>query len=141
MRDLEYGDWRIDFDPPPIPSRNCDWQFQHKDYDGAEDSDDPRAGHGASLKDCIDQIIDLECGDPDEPYLIWSNEHGAWWRPHKAGYCLDLDDAGRYSRSEAIRIAARARDGWQPGKPPPEIALPAADAIEALADNQKRGTK
>jgi hypothetical protein len=32
---VSYRDWRITYDPPPIPVRNCDWQFWHDDYDGA----------------------------------------------------------------------------------------------------------
>lgn len=66
-------------------------------------------------------------------YLIWSNEHRAWWRPNSRGYTVELEAAGRYSRAEAISIAANARDGWRKGEPPPEIALPERDALEALA--------
>lgn len=54
---IAYGNWLIDFNPPPIPTRHCDWQFWHKDYDGPEDT---RCGHGASLIDCMNQIDDLE---------------------------------------------------------------------------------
>lgn len=37
-------------------------------------------------------------------YLIWSNEHGAWWMPDNDGYTTDIDDAGRYSKNEANRV-------------------------------------
>jgi len=46
-------------------------------------------------------------GDPD-PYLVWSNEHLAWWGPGQHGYSRGLNDAGRYSRAEAIDICSRA---------------------------------
>jgi hypothetical protein len=45
---------------------------------------------------------------PDEPYVIWSYEHGAWWGPARCGYTVQLADAGRYSRDEAERIVASA---------------------------------
>lgn len=57
---IRYGDWHIYLDPPPIPTRNCDWHFYHDDYDGAPDANDHRAGSGADVKDCIDQIKDIE---------------------------------------------------------------------------------
>jgi hypothetical protein len=65
-----------------------------------------------------------------EPYLIWSNEHRAWWRPDRCGYTTAIENAGRYDRAEACAIASNARGGWSKGKNPPEIALPEADAIE-----------
>jgi hypothetical protein len=56
-----YRDYEITFNPPPIPSRACDWQYTHKDYDGPED---PRIGHAESLEaaksDIDDLVIDLE---------------------------------------------------------------------------------
>lgn len=60
---IKYGDWHIYFDPPPIPTRNCDWHFHHDDFDGAPDAGDNRYGSGASIKDCIDQIRDIEADD------------------------------------------------------------------------------
>jgi hypothetical protein len=56
----EPADWEIYFDPPPIPTRNCDWHFHHKDFDGAPDANDHRCGHGASYEDCLDQIADMD---------------------------------------------------------------------------------
>ena len=51
-----YRDWHIDFDPPPIPTRNCDWQFWHDDFDGAEDANDNRCGYAASLEEAKAEI-------------------------------------------------------------------------------------
>jgi hypothetical protein len=41
-------------------------------------------------------------------YVIWSEEHGAWWRAGGAGYTRSLLGAGRYSETEARRIVKRA---------------------------------
>lgn len=40
----------------------------------------------------------------DEVWVIWSNEHEAFWRPDSAGYCCDIKGAGRYSFQEAFEI-------------------------------------
>lgn len=29
-----------------------------------------------------------------DTYLVWSHEHGAWWRPGGHGYTTHLSDAG-----------------------------------------------
>lgn len=50
----------------------------------------------------------------DQKWLVWSNEHKAWWRPNRAGYCFKRASAGRYSFDEACEIvkgANYARDG------------------------------
>jgi hypothetical protein len=44
-------------------------------------------------------------------YLIWSNEHRAWWGPGRAGYERRVEDAGSYSREEALDICADAIPG------------------------------
>lgn len=67
-------------------------------------------------------------GDP-EKYLIWSNEHQAWWRPNSQGYTVHLEAAGRYDSGEAIEIASTGRDGWFEGEPPPEIAISESDVL------------
>ena len=78
-------------------------------------------------------------GDAGEgaSYLIWSNEHCAWWAPNRCGYTREADRAGRYDRSEAMRIAGTGRGGWMLEKNPSEIAIPEADALEqALHPNR-----
>jgi hypothetical protein len=60
----------------------------------------------------------------DFPYLIWSNEHRAWWRPDRQGYTKRVADAGRYSEAEALEICANAIPGRQPNAPLPEVPVP-----------------
>lgn len=60
----------------------------------------------------------------DEQYLVWSNEHRAWWRPARCGYVRDVRGAGRYTRAEAIEISGTARSGWtDPSRLPDELAI------------------
>lgn len=42
-----YRGYLITYDPPPIPTRNCDWHWRHGDLD----LDDNRYGHSGSLAD------------------------------------------------------------------------------------------
>ena len=69
----------------------------------------------------------------EEQYLVWSNEHNAWWHPKSAGYTKSHAAAGRYSRAEAVQICALARDGWDSRPIPSEIPVRAADVETAAA--------
>jgi hypothetical protein len=40
--------------------------------------------------------------------LVWSNQRGMWWRPARRGYTGIIDEAGRYTRTEAGAIVADA---------------------------------
>lgn len=71
-RDIVIGPWRISYDPPPIPTRNCDWHFVHEDYDGAPDGrPDRRAGSAATPAACIYEIIRLGEEQAEERYEQW----------------------------------------------------------------------
>lgn len=64
--DIKHGDWTISFDPPPIPHRNCDWQFSHRDFDASWEGEEDGyvtnglSGYGPSVEDCMAQIADIE---------------------------------------------------------------------------------
>lgn len=64
--------------------------------------------------------IKSELGTPK--WLIWSNEHTAFWRPNSAGYTTHAEAAGRYTESEAMDICRNARSRV-PGLPPPETMV------------------
>jgi hypothetical protein len=67
-----------------------------------------------------------------EDYLVWSSINNAWWRANRSGYSRTLDEAGRYTRKEAIAICALSRDGWNGLMPPTEVPVLEADAIECV---------
>jgi hypothetical protein len=50
----------ITFFPKPLPTRAYDFDYQHKDYDGAPDSGDYRCGSAASIRAAIEDINDIE---------------------------------------------------------------------------------
>lgn len=51
------GAWHIYASTAPVP--NVNFEFHHKDYDGAPDSGDCRCGFAATLADALAQIDDL----------------------------------------------------------------------------------
>lgn len=63
-------------------------------------------------------------------YLIWSNEHRAWWRANSAGYTTSLTEAGRYTRPEALDLCSFSRDGWGSRAMPSELPVAENDAIQ-----------
>jgi len=66
-------------------------------------------------------------------YLIWSNQHGAWWRPRRAGYTTVTLLAGRYDADEADEILREAN--FNPSAPPNEVkclAPPAAAIVDEM---------
>lgn len=48
-----------------------------------------------------------------QQFLIWSEEHGAWWRPHRCGYTTSMKNAGRYDALSAEQIVREANAGGQ----------------------------
>lgn len=55
-------------------------------------------------------------------FLIWSIEHGSWWRSNHDGYTSDVKEAGRYSFDEAIDICNNPHT-VKPGIPNEAIVL------------------
>jgi hypothetical protein len=56
-------------------------------------------------------------------WVIWSEEHGAWWAPGSHGYTTSLRQAGRYSRERAEEIVENANRYLREGARN-EVALP-----------------
>lgn len=48
-------------------------------------------------------------------WVIWSEEHGAWWAPGKWGYTKSLAEAGRFSEEDAQAICQSANAYCKPG--------------------------
>lgn len=59
----------------------------------------------------------------DDSWVVWSEEHGRWWKPGECGYTDSLREAGRYSETRAKEIEARANIPCKSGEFN-EIALP-----------------
>jgi hypothetical protein len=49
-------------------------------------------------------------------YIIWSEEHQAWWRPGGSGYTRSLLEAGRYSQKDAVSIVTDANKAPSPAR-------------------------
>lgn len=65
-------------------------------------------------------------------YVIWSNEHKAWWAPSKLGYKWHIKDAGLYSREDAMAIVDGATFGqWDKAEPPNEVLVRIEDLPES----------
>lgn len=72
-------------------------------------------------------------------WLVWSNEHRAWWRSNRRGYALKIGEAGRYSLEEArdICINAAPRSGpkseAETAGDPPEMMVVAPESLVAVS--------
>ena len=55
-------------------------------------------------------------------YVIWSEEHGAWWAPKRNGYTRSLAEAGRYWEEETKEIVTDANK-YAPAGQLNEIAI------------------
>lgn len=49
-------------------------------------------------------------------WVIWSEEHGAWWAPGGDGYTRSLNEAGRYTEELARRICHEANEFCEAGE-------------------------
>jgi hypothetical protein len=72
--------------------------------------------------------------DTNESYLIWSNEHRAWWGPAHCGYSKGLQGAGKYDRDTAIQCCKSALPSATHVGMMSEIPVRAADVLEVLTD-------
>ena len=65
-----------------------------------------------------------------EKYLVWSNEHKAWWGPDHCGYTPDVTYAGRYTQDEAIKICNGANYTWGNNSNPDELPIAESAALK-----------
>ena len=65
-----------------------------------------------------------------DKYLIWSNEHNAWWKAGGWGYTPSLTHAGRYEKEAAIEICRKAAIPWSGTGPFNELPIREADIKE-----------
>ena len=72
-------------------------------------------------------------------YLIWSNEHSAWWMPNSRGYTASRATAGRYSLEEATRICLGANTHQSDRRVPDECIVPCEDEQQERWVNRKSG--
>ena len=56
-------------------------------------------------------------------WLIWSNEHNAWWGPAERGYVRDIRSAGLYTFERAAEICDCANIAVEPDEAPKETML------------------
>lgn len=66
----------------------------------------PPSVYSALVRERADDIIAGSAPEEEALVLIWSNQHGQWWRPGGRGYTAHIDEAGRYPLDEARRIVA-----------------------------------
>jgi hypothetical protein len=65
--------------------------------------------------------------DRTTEYLIWSHEHGGWWKPARRGYSGNLWEAGLYDAADAQQICDGANWRWRrtmADTAPNEVAVP-----------------
>jgi hypothetical protein len=67
-------------------------------------------------------------------WVLWSEEHSAWWAPGEHGYTNSLRRAGRYSEARAKAIETKANRYLEPGDLH-EIALP--DPIARVSEGRR----
>lgn len=56
-------------------------------------------------------------------WIIWSNEHGGFWRTNGWGYTQLVESAGVYGRAQAQRICHDGNHWQPPGATPNEVML------------------
>lgn len=70
-------------------------------------------------------------------YLIWSNEHKAWWRPNSRGYTQNMKSAGHYGLMEALEICFSANYYGDDHDQPKEAIVPYIVGEDEFHPNNK----
>lgn len=69
-------------------------------------------------------------------WLVWSNEHTAWWKPGCLGYTADAEKAGRYTLADARKHANSGQMGGTCARCehlPNEVVTPAPEFVASPA--------
>lgn len=73
-------------------------------------------------------------------YLIWSNEHNAWWGANHMGYYQCVENAGSYTLEEALKICNSANYNWNTDNlksRPNELPIPKHIATQLIYNRNK----
>ena len=82
------------------------------------------------IRDCRSELqqlndsLDTTTPTQEQMFLIWSNEHNAWWRGQRNGYTKARSDAGRYTLLEACKILEAANRHVADDVHPDETMVP-----------------
>lgn len=102
------------------------------------------------LKYWDDKVAELECAlrtsqaETQAPapvltaeaiWLVFSHEHGAYWRPNRCGYTTHVEAAGRYTFAEADSICRNARSPSADDSPY-EVVVPSPELIDRLTQHK-----
>ena len=99
-----------------------EWAIERAEY--IEEHSDAAYGIvDIALRDGLIEVYGLP--PAGRRFLIWSNEHQAYWRPNRAGYTERASDAGLYPQNEAIEICEAASHGSK-GTPNETMLPPSA---------------
>lgn len=66
----------------------------------------------------------------DNVWLVWSHEHGGWWKPSDWGYTPRAEEAGRYSYRDALKRCEGV--GTDRHGAPNEVISPSPELIEYM---------
>jgi hypothetical protein len=71
----------------------------------------------------------VPAGGSADPYLVWSNKYGMWWKGDELGYVPDVVDVGRFGLERARNVCRAAAFGWDRAASPvpPAVMVRAAD--------------
>lgn len=80
-------------------------------------------------------LADIVAAPPDAEYLLWSGKRGMWWAPKAAGYVDNIEAAGLYPATQALRYVLRSADSGDKDAVtrmvrPPHRAAPSAPAAD-----------
>ena len=81
---------------------------------------------------------DLLAALASETWLVWSNEHAAWWGPNRCNYYTSIESAGRYSLEEAMLIC-RLRS-QTPNSNPTELIQPSPEWLSGRSEAIAKAT-